>query len=211
LGARLVQEWVPQQRGFVRKSLGEGLCDVLVGVPSEFERVLATRPYYRSTYVFVSRRGEAAPATFDDPRLRAMRVGVQLIGNDMAATPPGHALAARAAIGNVTGFTMLGAGPAAKRMVDAVHSGHLDVAVAWGPQAGWFARRAGLVVTPAFAPPDLELPFEFGLSMGVKRGNKALRDELQGVLDRRRNDIDAILAEYAVPRTDLPRIASGTP
>jgi mxaJ protein len=202
--AELRYEWFPFYRGFVRKTMGEGLCDVFIGVPSGFERVLTTHAYYRSTYVFVSRDPQPV-RSFDDPRLARVRVGVQLIGNDLAATPPGYALAARGVTDNVEGFTMMGEAPAAQRMVDALASGRLDTALIWGPQAGYFAARAAtpLRLTRAVAPPEAAgMPFEFGISMGVKRGNRALRDELDAILERRRGDIDAILAAYDVPRTD---------
>src|SRR5688572_11518809 len=47
--------WFAQRRGFIRNTLNAGLCDVVMGVPSRLEMVEATRPYYRSTYVFVTR------------------------------------------------------------------------------------------------------------------------------------------------------------
>ena len=210
LALPLRYEWMPLRRGFVRKTAGAGLCDVFMGVPADFGRVATTRPYYRSTYVFISR---ASPAltSFDDPRLRTLRIGVQLIGDDMAATPAGHALASRGAVSNVEGFTIFGEGPAVARMVDAIGSGRLDAGVAWGPQAAWFARHqsAPMTLTRARAPAELgALPFEFSIAVGVKRGEKALRDAIDGVLERRRGEIDALLARYAVPRTDLE--ASGS-
>jgi mxaJ protein len=204
LGAALEYEWLPQRRGFVRKTLGEGRCEVFIGVPTQFERVLTTRPYYRSSYVFVYRSSEAELRSFDDPRLRSMRVGVQLIGDDLAATPPGHALARRGIVDNVTGFTVYGEGPAAQRLIAAIADGRLDAGVAWGPQAAYFAKRAPvpLETRVAAAPEDLApMPFEFSISMGVRRTDRGLRDEIDAVLARRRDDIDAILADYAVPRT----------
>jgi quinoprotein dehydrogenase-associated probable ABC transporter substrate-binding protein len=204
--AELRFEWWPQRgHGFVRKTLGEGVCDVLVGVPSDFDRVMTTRPYYRSTYVFVDGARSKGLETFDDPRLSRLRVGVQLVGDDMAATPPGHALTLKGHVDNIRGFTVFGDGPASKRMIDAVVRGELDAALLWGPQAGFYAARqdAPLEVRVARPPPELaKIPFEYAIAMGVKRGNKALRDELDAILERRRGDIDAILAEYAVPRTD---------
>lgn len=206
LQATLTYEWLPLRRGFVRKTLGAGLCDVFIGVPSDFDRVMPTRPYYRSGYVFVEGPRARGVASFDDPRLANLRLGVQLVGNDLAATPPGHALAAHGYVDNVRGFTIYGEGPAAQRMVEAVARGELDAAVVWGPQAGWFATHAAapLELHPAPAPAETgRMPFEFDIAMGVRRGDKALRDELDAVLERRRADIDAILAAYAVPRTDV--------
>jgi mxaJ protein len=201
----LAYEWLPDRRGFVRKTLGARLCDVIVGVPAEFERTLTTRPYYRSSYVVLERAQDAPIASFDDPRLARMRIGVQLIGNDLAASPPGHALARHGHVMNVRGFPVVGEEPAAARMASALARGELDAALLWGPQAGYFARRAGvplrLRVLPA--PPDLAgQPFEFSIAMGVRRGDEALRSALDEVIRRRQRDIERILDEYGVPRVD---------
>ena len=69
---------------------------------------LVTRPYYRSSYVSVTRPGTKPIASFDDPSLRHLKVGVQLVGDDGQNTPPAHALAARHIIGNVVGYTLYG-------------------------------------------------------------------------------------------------------
>ena len=206
LKRQLTMFWWPQRRGFLRRTLAAGECDVVIGVPAGLERVLTTTPYYRSGYVLVTRADDAAPlASLSDPRLARLRVGVQLIGNDLAATPPGHVLAQRGATQHVVGFTVFGDGPAAERMVHALTERQLDAALIWGPQAGYFAHHAGaaLRVKVEPAPAGLALPFEFAIAMGVRRGDEALRDALNRFIERRRADIDAILAEYNVPRTDL--------
>jgi mxaJ protein len=104
-----------------------------------------------------------------------------------------------------------GDGPAQERIVKAVQAGELDAGVVWGPLAGYFAAhgKRRLEVRLARAPRELStLPFEFSIAMGVRRGDRALRDALDAILERRRADIDAILADYAVPRTDRPNLAS---
>jgi mxaJ protein len=204
LALPLRYEWLPDRRGFVRKTLGAHLCDVIIGVPVAFERTVPTAPYYRSTYVFVEREpapGRQPLASFDDPRLAALRIGLQLIGNDLAASPPGLALARHGAIDNVVGFTLAGDTPPAQRLVQAVADGQLDAAVLWGPQAGYYVRRSPvpLRITRAVAPPDLGQPFEFSIAMGVRREDQALRNALDDVIRRRQDAIDAILAQYAVP------------
>jgi mxaJ protein len=197
--AELSFAWEPQRRGFVRKTLGAGVCDVWIGVPSDLERVLTTRPYYRSTYVFIGRK--KALASFDAPELKVLRIGVQLPGNDMAATPPGHALALRGAVDNVVGYTVYGGRPAAQRIVDAIANDELDAGVVWGPAAGYFAAQKKLAVASARPPAELaQLPFQFSISMGVRRTERALRDELDAAIERRQAEIDTILDEYAVPR-----------
>jgi mxaJ protein len=196
LNTTLAYTWFLQRRAFVRRTAG--LCDVFIGVPSDFERLATTRPYYRSTYVFVQPKN-VAPLSFQAD-LKDLRIGVQLPGNDLAATPAGHALARRGAIDKVTGFPVYGERPAAERIVDAIARGELDAAVVWGPAAAHFAHRRNLQVQPASAPAGLGVPFEFAIAVGVRRGNGELRDALDTALERRKHDVDAILDEYRVPR-----------
>jgi mxaJ protein len=199
--------WWAQRRGFARNTLAAKKCDVVIGVPSSFERATTTHPYYRSSYVFVTRRDPKLDVTsFDDPQLKKLRIGVQMIGDDATNTPPAHALSKRGIIQNVRGYSVYGdyrqANPPA-RVIDAVANGDVDVSVAWGPLAGYFASREArpLRITPVSPQIDLPfLPFVFDISMGVRRGDDALRDRLNDVLARRKPDIDRILDEYGVPR-----------
>jgi mxaJ protein len=210
LHARLVYEWQPQRRGFVRKTIGADLCDVWVGVPAGLERLATTRPYYRSRYVFLNRADARAPLrSFDDPRLPRLRIGVQLVGNDLAATPPGLALARAGATEGVIGYPVYGDGSAAERISADLAAGRLDAALVWGPQAGWFTEHAAapLAVTAAAAPPSFDMPFEFAIAMGVKKSDADLRRALDAALERRAGDVDAILAAYRVPRNDV--VSSG--
>jgi mxaJ protein len=212
LHAKLTYVWWAQRRGFVRNTLNQNQCDLVIGVPSSFELARTTIPYYRSTYVFVTRRDRRLKvASFDDPQLRRLRIGVQLIGDDATNTPPAHALSQRHIISNVRGYSVYGdyrqPNPPA-RLIDAVANGEVDVGIAWGPLAGYFAQRepVPLAITPVSPQIDLPfLPFVFDISMGVRRGNDALRDELNGVITRRRSEIERILSDYGVPRLDIGR------
>jgi mxaJ protein len=208
LHATVRYTWWAQRRGFVRNTLGAGECDVIPGVPIGFDRALLTRPYYSSSYVFVYRKDRGiAVRSLDDTVLRKVKVGVQLIGDDYANTPPAHALARRGIVSNVTGYTVYGdyarPNPPA-RIIDAVVAGEVDVAIAWGPLAGYFAARqrvplAVVPVSPLVDPP--RLPLAFDIAMGVRRGDRVLRAELDAALERRRSDIQHILNAYGIPRT----------
>ena len=145
LGMRVEYTWWAQRRGFVRQTLDAGECDIVMGMPAGFGRVETTRPYYQSTYVFVSRRDRALGLrSLDDERLKHLRIGVQIIGDDFANSPPAHALSARNIVRNVVGYSVLGdysrPNPPA-RIVEAVAAGDVDVALVWGPLAGYFAPR----------------------------------------------------------------------
>jgi mxaJ protein len=209
--ARVAYTWWAQRRGFIRNTLNAGDCDVLMGVPTGMDMVLRTAPYYRSTYVFVTRRDRGPRVTsFDDAVLRTVRVGVQLIGDDGANSPPAHALAARGIVSNVRGYTVYGnyaTDSPPSRIIDAVASGEIDVAVAWGPMAGFWARRSRVPLTLTPVQPQIDLPFlpfVFDIAVGVRRGDTTRRALLDSLLSSRRGEIDQLLEAYAVPRLDSP-------
>jgi mxaJ protein len=215
LGAELQYVWWAQRRGFLRNTLNAGKCDVVAGIASEVEMLATTPPYYRSTYVFVQRPGTTPPvASLDDARLAKLTIGVQLIGDDGANTPPAHALARRGNIDNVRGYPVYGdyrdAAPQAA-IVTAVAQGEIDVAIVWGPVAGYFASRTAppLQLTPV-APvlDDPQWPMTFGIAMGTRRKDVELQEELTQALQRNRAAIEAILREYGVPLAGDPTAVS---
>jgi mxaJ protein len=208
LQAKLTYLWRAQRRGFLRDTIKAGLCDMVPGIMAGMEMLRTTAPYYRSTYVFVTRAGEPLIASLDDPLLRNLRIGVQLIGDDGSNTPPAHALSKRGITGNVRGYMIYGdyakPNPPA-RIIEAVAAGEIDVAIAWGPMAGYFATRDSVPLAIAPVSPQADgprLPMVFDIAIGVDRENRALRDEINAVLNRRRADLDALLASYGVPRVD---------
>jgi mxaJ protein len=205
MNAKLEYTWWAQRRGYIRNSIRAGKCDVMMGIPSSLEMLMATRPYYRSTYVFVTKRSGPRIISFDDAQLKRLRIGVQIIGDDFANAPPAEALTKRGIVKNVRGYTVLGdyrePNPPS-RIIRALEKGEIDVAIAWGPLAGYFAMRSGAAlritpVSPQIDPPYL--PFVFDIAMGVRRGDTTLRTALDEVIVRRQREIDAILRRYGVP------------
>jgi mxaJ protein len=202
LKAHLIYVWQRMGRGFVREYLSTGKCDLLIGVPTNYRPVLTTVPYYRSTFVFVSRRNEPLIDSFDSPQLRRLKIGVQVLEEDY--TPPGHALARRGLQSDIVGFETTG--KEAGSIIEAVAEHKVDIAVVWGPLAGYFAQRYRNVlqmhpVVPEADPPGL--PFTFSISMGVRKGNASLRDELNSILGKHSREIRAILTNYGVPQLPL--------
>jgi ABC-type amino acid transport substrate-binding protein len=120
----------------------------------------------------------------------------------MAATPAALALANRGIVDNIIGFPVYGAQPAAQRMIDALERGQLDVAVVWGPQAGYFVKRAHTPLAMTLAHDPMRL--DFAIAMAVRKGDTVLRDELDAALARSRDRVRAILAQFDVPSVELP-------
>jgi mxaJ protein len=208
LGAKLTYTWWAQRRGFVRNTLKAGLCDLVPGTPANFEMLRTTTPYYRSSYVFVTRADGPDVTSFNDPRLRDMRIGVQLIGDDGANSPPVQALGRRGIVGHLVGYPVYGDYSAPNppaRIVEAVASGEIDLAVVWGPLAGYFAQKqkVPLRITPVSPRIDgPQLPMIYDISMGVRREDDSLRGDVNNALARHKAEIDALLAQYGVPRLD---------
>lgn len=209
LGTTVEYTWFAQRRGFLRNTLSANLCDVVMGYPNHADAVATTHPYYRSSYVFVTRRSSAVKVrTFDDRALRTLRVGVQLVGDDGANSPPAHALSRRGIITNVVGYSVYGdyrkESPPSE-IIAAVARGDIDVAAAWGPLAGYFAARQPVPLDVVPVEPQFDrpmLPETFEISMAVRKRDAARRDQLDAFIVRHRREIDAILAEYHVPRVD---------
>lgn len=212
LDASLRYRWHVSWSGSTLRSLRTGECDLLMEVPSALQGVTATRPYFSSTYVFVTARDRhAAIDSFDDPALRTLRIGLHAIGRGGANTPVVNALARRGIHRNVTGYPMWGdgAGEAPQaRVVAAVASGEIDTAIVWGPIAGYFAQRyreqlAVTMVTPE--PGNGGRPFVFDMALGVREGDEAFKVELEGILERRSADIRHILDGFGVPLVEATR------
>jgi quinoprotein dehydrogenase-associated probable ABC transporter substrate-binding protein len=210
LGLPVRYTWLPQRRGFVRNTLTAHRCDVIMGVPSSFELARPTEPYYRSTYVFVYRKDRHLNLrSFDDPRLHRLRIGVHVIGDDYDNVPPAAALAQRHIVRNVVGYSIYGdysqPNPPA-RLIEAVAHGDIDVAIAWGPLAGYFAHQTTtpLEVVPVSPHVDVPfLPFVFDIAMAVRRGDDTLRARLDSVIERRSDAIQQLLDGYHIPRLPL--------
>jgi mxaJ protein len=210
LGVTLSYTWWAQRRGFIRNTLNTGSCDLVTGTTNGIEMLRTTLPYYRSGYTFVTRQDGPKVSSLDDPILHNLRIGIQLVGEDGANPPPSEALARRGIVDNVRGYLVYGdyreQNPAAAIM-DAVAKGEIDVAIVWGPVAGYFAARESVPLKVALVTPQNDgprVPMVFDINMGVRRDDPTLRDEINAALSKLRPKIDAVLANYGVPRADLP-------
>jgi len=197
--------WWAQRRGFARNTLTQSGCDIWPGVASGIQSMATSAPYYRSTYVFVTRSAQPLEhLSLDDPRLRQLLIGVQLVGDDGTNTPPASALAQRGMTANVRGFTLYGDyrrpdPPTA--ILDAVRNGSVNVALVWGPLAGFYAKksRTPLRIEPIPTDDKSPEPMSFDISVGVRRNEPQLLEQINRALRATEPAIQRLLKTYGVP------------
>ncbi|MEO1495217.1 MAG: substrate-binding domain-containing protein [Pseudomonadota bacterium] len=192
--------WFPQALGFVRRTLRENRCDVIIGFAQGHELVLNTNHYYTSSYVFVTKPGSdlAGVDHIGDPVLKGRRIGV------VAGSPPATHMARAGLIGDAKGYRLMvdrRIDDPTVQMIADLKSGEIDAAVLWGPIGGVFGKREGLLVTPLLKEEGAPRLF-YRITMGVRQGELQWKRELNKLIRRNQKDIDAILAEYGVPLLD---------
>jgi quinoprotein dehydrogenase-associated probable ABC transporter substrate-binding protein len=190
--------WMPQGPGFVRATLGEDMCDLIIGYAVGADIVDHSNPYYASTYVLVSRPGSGLQTveTLDDPRLAKIKLGV------IAATPPADHLLRLGLIDKVKPYALLVdrrfASPAEEALRD-VASGAIDAAILWGPIGGYFARKADSPLAVAPLHTDLRPTLAFRIAFGLRRNEIEWKHRLNEVIRKRKADFEAVLRDFGVP------------
>jgi mxaJ protein len=206
LGATLSLVWWPQRRGILR-AMQAGACDVVIGVPKDYDPVLTTRPYYRSAYAVVTRKDSGLSiASMNDPKLRSVRIGVQ------ENSPAHERLAEQGITKNVKGYVVNynPDTPEVGDIVADVASGKIDLAIVWGPLAGFYVKRSSvpLAIVPILDNSNPRMPFVYEFSVGVRRRAREILPDVDAAVARRQADITRILEEYGVPlvpETAMPK------
>ena len=204
----------PNRMNFIRNTLRYKLptddypCDIVMGVPAGFDQVSVTKPYYRSTYALVYPKGKGLDAvrSSDDllalPRdkLSTLRIGLY------DRSPASQWLARHDLVDRGVPYPMMNADPdqyPGQLIERDLELGKIDIAIVWGPIAGFFARRVHapeLVVVPMKSEPGLA--FDFAMAMGVRYGEPAWKQQVEALLVKHRSEIQAILRDYGVPLLD---------
>lgn len=211
LGEPAEFEW---KRGAgLKHALRAQQCDVIMGWPTLDKSVLTTQPYYRSTYVLIYRQSSPYRIhSLEDPVLKRLSIGVRTIGDEWTGLPGGAMLAAHDLQDSARPYPLRGNTSTVSPSLDlikAVADGDVDAAIAWGPPAGYFARRGAvkLAVVP-LTQAHLKIPTRFSISMAVRADDTVLRDKLDRFLDQHRAAIHALLASYDVPLLPLEGASS---
>ncbi|WP_018406106.1 quinoprotein dehydrogenase-associated putative ABC transporter substrate-binding protein [Methylocystis rosea] len=203
LGKDLAYTYYPGATGFVRNTLNAHLCDVILGMPQGNDLVQTTNPYYRTTYAIVTRAGSELDGvkTLDDPRLKDKPHRIGLVAN----TPPGNVLAMNGLMASVKPYALMvdtrveSSGAA---MMHDLEKGEIDVALLWGPIAGYYAKQSSvkLNVTPLPETPGARMAFRIGF--GVRHSDQNWKRELNTLIAQNKNELERILRDFEVPLLD---------
>ena len=220
LGLPVEYTWAPQRMGFIRNTLrapdGNGgyKCDVIIGVPADYELTATTRPYLHSSWVMVfpDRPELASVKNAEDilalpaELLRRLRFGA------FTQTQAFDWLFKHNFFEQTLTYPALSPDPdeyPGQIIQDDLTDGKIDVALVWGPIGGYFAKRSArpLRMVPFTSTPEYR--FDYLLAFGVRHPDKQWRDTLDGVIARHQAEIDRILEDYGVPRLELPSPPAG--
>ena len=214
LGLPVTYYSFPQRLAFIRNTLkfklpGENYpCDIVIGVPAGYDQVSVTKPYYRSTYALVFPKGKgldqiASAEDFlklDAARLSTLRIGIY------DRSPASDWLNKHKLVAQGVPYPIMNPDPdqyPGEIIEKDLAAGKLDVAIVWGPIAGYFAQRIktpALAVVPMKSEPGVK--FDYQMAMGVRYGEREWKQQIEGLIESKRTEIQAILKEYGVPMVD---------
>ena len=206
LGVPIKYTWYPNSTGFVRNTLRVRRCDLIMGIVTGAELVQTTNPYYRSAYVMVTRKADnIAAETIEDPALKTLKLGVT------AGAPPADLVAKAGLAGQVRPYDLFVDSrydSPGKKMIDDLANKEIDVAILWGPIAGYFAAQHGdtLKVTPLVKEAK-DTRLSFYIAMGVRPDETKWKHDIDALIRDNKAAIDAILRDYHIPLLD----AKGNP
>ncbi|WP_263418631.1 quinoprotein dehydrogenase-associated putative ABC transporter substrate-binding protein [Terriglobus albidus] len=193
--------WARARRGFLRERFNHGDCDLLMGTPDGLKRVRQTRPYYQSSYVFVTRTADHWQlSSFSDPSIGSQRIGLQILDEDFS--PPSLPLIHYGHASQLVGYRSFGS--EAGEIVHAVASRKVGFAVVWGPVAGYYASREHVPLSLHAVSPAIEdgIPFRYDIAIAVHSSDLQLADALNRAIEKNLSEIRHILNSYHVPQLE---------
>jgi quinoprotein dehydrogenase-associated probable ABC transporter substrate-binding protein len=216
LGRSVEYFFFPQRMGFVRNTLrkkddatNEYECDVIIGVPKGYELTATTQPYMHSTYAMVlPAGGKLSSVKSPDDLLKLPAEQLQALKIGVFARSPAVDWLLRNKLLDQGVFYAQQSGDIHENPSVVIErdltGGQIDLAIAWGPIAGYIASRhsgADGWRTLAFKP-DPAITFDYEISMGVRFGEKEWKDTLDAWIAGHRGEINAILTSYGIPLVD---------
>lgn len=218
LGRPVAYTYMPQRMGFIRNTLrasdGRGgfKCDLVIGVPDDYDLTANTRPYLHSTWVMIvpDRPEFASLKAPEDILALPPEVRGKLRLGTFTHSPPLDWVFAHDLFNQAVIYKALSADPdqiPGQIVSEDLANGKIDVAMVWGPIGAYFAKHAAVPMRVLPFSSTKEIRYDYLLSIGVRVPDKKWRATIDAVVAKRQPDIDRILREFAVPLLDLPPVA----
>jgi len=208
LGIPVEYYWFPQRIGFSRNTIksvdpetGKFRCDLAMSIPEHTDFLKPTKPYWSSIEAMVYRKGEGYELNKieDIAKVSKQQEPLRIGLFDRGVTT--KQLLELGLADQIEYFQMMSGDVevnAGRIVEDALANGEVDVALLWGPIAGHYASVSDVPMT---VKPLNELgeAMVFSFSMGTRYQDKKWNALLNKFIDKRRDDINAIMSEYHMP------------
>jgi len=203
LGKKLSYQYAYYRQGFLRNTLNANRCDYVMSTTSDNDSMRTSVPYYRSGYVFVYRKSSGYNITdWDSADLRKGVIGI------IGQSPPTRPLADNNLMGNARPYRLqrdLNFPPS--QLIDDLAKGDIDVAIVWGPIAGYYVKNSSVPLVmnpiPEYEDKNVKGKENWNISIGVRYKEKARLEELNKALANRKIDIEKILDDYGIPHSPV--------
>ncbi len=198
----LAYTFYPNTTGFVRNTLNALRCDVVMGIPQGDDSVQGTNPYYRTAYALVSKQGSGLDKveTLEDPILKGKHIGI------IAGTPPATNLAVNGLMTSAKPYPLVvdtRYDQPTLDMIEDLKKGTIDVAVLWGPIAGYLAKKSDTPLAVVPLVKETQGPkMVYRIGMGVRHSDQNWKRDLNKLIAQNQSEIDKILLDYGVPLLD---------
>jgi quinoprotein dehydrogenase-associated probable ABC transporter substrate-binding protein len=203
LGKSVEYTFYPDATGFIRNTLNAHRCDVVLGIAQGDDLVQPTSPYYRTSYAAAYRQDGPLKGmeSLSDPRLKTAKIGI------IAGTPPATVLAENGLLGHIKSYALVvdtRFDSPTHQMMDDLDRGDIDVALLWGPLAGYYATKAknATAVVPLVKEQGGGPPMVFRIVMGVRHSDQNWKRALNKLISENQDEIQAILRSFGVPLLD---------
>ncbi len=222
LGRKLEYTYFPQRMGFVRQTLRaqdevtkQFKCDVIIGVPKGYELTANTQPYMRSIYALVvPGKGELGKLKSAEELLALPKAQLSKLRFGAFARSPATDWLLKNGLIDQAHFYAAQSGDPTEHPANIIErdlaAGNIDLAIVWGPVAGFLADRhkSGEAWLAVPFPPDPAIQFDYEMAMGVRFGEKEWKDTLDQWIAAHRDDIRNILVSYRVPLLEPTKVSA---
>ena len=197
--------WYPMTSGFVRRTLNAKTCDLIITFPAIHELVQNSNPFYSSSYVMMTLEEKNINIkSLSDPIIKEKNYKIGIIH----ATPPTSHVAKNKLFEQVK-FYLQAADPRKQKpwtdITNDLVNGELDIAILWGPYAGYEAKLAKKKIKLVPLTKEEKVgrgTMVYRFTMGIRRNEPEWGKTINNLIKDNQSEINEILREYNIPLLD---------